>query len=446
MHKIIIDIAGMHCRSCELLTEDGLSSVPGVEKVKTHFRSGVAEIFYEETRPDLKALERAVRNAGYDIGKGKRPWIARDIEAWVEMLFALGIVFVLFMVAKSLGLFEISLASSERLSSIPFVLLLGLVAGFSTCMAMVGGLVLAVSARFSERHPEASVRQKFLPNVYFNMGRIGGFALLGGLLGYLGATFQLSALSVGTLTLIIGGVMLLVGFQLLELFPRLSAWKLTLPKSIARVLGIQSQSKKEYSHSRAALLGVMTFFLPCGFTQLTQLFVVATGSPLIGALTMGTFALGTAPGLLGIGGVAAAAQGAFRRFFFKTAGVIVIALGIFNFQNGYALVNLGPNLFQGSAVAKTFALAKEPQVIRIAQRANGYFPSQLTVKKGRPVKLIIDSQASYTCARSFMMPKMGIREVLQPGENVFEFMPDKLGAIPFSCSMGMYRGVINVVD
>jgi len=32
------------------------------------------------------------------------------------------------------------------------------------------------------------------------------------------------------------------------------------------------------------------------------------------------------------------------------------------------------------------------------------------------------------------------------GLYVFEFMPDKLGAIPFSCSMGMYRGVINAVD
>jgi len=186
--------------------------------------------------------------------------------------------------------------------------------------------------------------------------------------------------------------------------------------------------------------------LPCGFTQLTQLFVVTTASPFVGALTMGTFALGTAPGLLGIGGVAAAAQGTFRRFFFKTAGVIVIALGIFNFQNGYALVKLGPDLFQGSTVVKTFAFVKEPQIIRIAQRANGYFPSQLTVKKGQPVRLIVDSESSYTCARSFMMPQMGIRKVLSPGENVFEFTPDKLGAIPFSCSMGMYRGVINVVD
>ncbi|MDP3957831.1 MAG: sulfite exporter TauE/SafE family protein [bacterium] len=446
MNKIVINIAGMTCRSCEMLTEDELANVPGVEKVKTHFRSGIAEIFYGNKEPNRGALERAIRNAGYEVGKGERPWVTRDMGAWVELLFALGIVFVLFIIAKSLGLFDISLGASERLSSIPFVFLLGLVAGLSTCMAMVGGLVLAVSARYSEMHPTASVRKKFLPNVYFNVGRVGGFAIFGGLLGALGASFQLSPLSVGAVTLLVATVMLLMGFQLLELFPRLSAWKLTLPKSIARVFGIQSHVKKEYSHSRTMFLGMMTFFLPCGFTQLTQLFVVTTGSPIVGALTMGIFALGTAPGLLGIGGVAAAAKGTFRRFFFKSAGIAVIALGVFNFQNGYALVKLGPDQSRGSVVAKTFAPAKDAQVIRITQKANGYFPSTLTVKKGRPVKLIVDSQDSYTCARSFMMPKVGVRTILQPGENIFEFTPDKAGPLPFSCSMGMYRGVINVVD
>jgi len=445
MNKTTIDISGMHCRSCELLTEDELASVPGVKKVKTNFRKGTADIFYEGEKPSSSDIERAIQNAGYTVGKGDRPWIISDISAWVETLFALGIILVLFLFVQAFGLFNISLGSSERLTSLPFVLLLGLVAGLSTCMAMVGGLVLAVSARFSERHPEASVRKKFLPHLYFNLGRIGGFSLLGGLLGALGATFQLSSLSIGALTVIIGGIMLLVGLQLLELFPRLSGWKLQLPKSIARMLGIQSHTKKEYSHSRAMFLGAMTFFLPCGFTQLVQLFVVATGSPMIGAFTMGTFALGTAPGLLGIGGVAATAKGAFRRFFFKGAGIVVIVLGIFNFQNGSALVRLGGPV-SGNNTAQTGVLTKDAQIIRITQKANGYFPSTLSVENGQSEKLIIDSEDSYTCASSFILPKAGIRETLQPGENVIEFMPDKVGTLPFSCSMGMYRGVINVTE
>lgn len=448
MQKKQIHIRGMHCASCEILTEEELLKVPGILKAKTNFRKGVADIFYTGAEPSDAAIAEAVRRTGYEIGSEKPRWFSNDIAHWVEALFALGILFVLFVLARSFGLFDLSLgiSSAEKLSSIPFVLLLGVAAGFSTCMAIVGGMVLAVSARYSELHPEASVRQKFLPNVYFNLGRIGGFAVLGGVLGALGSTFQLSSLSVGTLTLLVGAVMVLIGAQLLELFPRLSSWKFMLPKGIAKALGIRSHTEKEYSHGRAMLLGAATFFLPCGFTQAVQLFVVTQGNPLVGALTMGTFAIGTAPGLLGIGGISAAAKGGFRRFFFKVAGLTVIALGFFNIENGAALIRLGsaaPSIISGEGVN---ALKKEAQVIRITQKVNGYFPNQITVKRGEPVKLIVTSEESYSCAASLVIPKAGIRKVLKPGENVFEFTPTDSGAIPFSCSMGMYRGVIQVVD
>lgn len=446
MKKITFDIAGMTCRSCELLTEEELSRVPGVKKVKTNFQAGKAEVFYEGEPPAAASLEQAVRAAGYTVGRKERPWIASDMTGWVEFLFALGIVFMLYLFAQTLGLFTFSLGSAGQLESLLFVLFLGVVAGFSTCMAIVGGLVLAVAARFSERHPEASLRQKFLPNAYFNLGRIGGFAILGALLGWVGSIAQPSSFAVGLLIVLVGVTMLLIGLQLLELFPRLSTWKLTLPKGIAHALGIQSHATQAYSHTRAIALGVATFFLPCGFTQAVQLYVVTTGSPLVGALSMGAFALGTAPGLLGIGGLAAAVKGTFRRFFFKISGVVVIALGVFNLQNGVTLAGLGSDRSSPKAPTLSEEISRERQVIRITQKANGYFPNRLTVKKGRPVQLIIDAQAPYACTSSFRMPQMGINKTLSLGENVFEFMPETSGSIPFSCSMGMFRGTLEVVE
>ena len=447
MHKKTFFIRGMHCRSCELLTEEEISRVPLVSKVKTNFRTGMVEVSYDSKAPSDEALAEAVQRAGYGVGRSGRSWITDDISEWVKALFALCLVFLLFLVARSFGLFDISIGSNDRLSSLPFVLLLGVVAGLSTCMAIVGGMVLAATARYSEMHPEASVRQKFLPNVYFNIGRIGGFTLFGALLGAVGSTFQLSSFSVGVLMVIVSLVMLLIGVQLLELFPRLSAWKLMLPKGIARTLGIQSHVNGEYRHSRVMVAGALTFFLPCGFTQAVQLFVVTQGSMVVGALSMGVFALGTAPGLLGIGGISAAATGGFRQFFFKSAGIVVIALGVFNFQNGMVLTNLGMDV-KTTVNERTDAnvSAKDVQVVRITQKANGYFPNQVTVKRGQPVRLIVDSEESYSCAASLSIPKAGIRKTLQPGENVFEFTPEKSGSIPFSCSMGMYRGVIDVTD
>ncbi len=449
MNKLTVDITGMTCRSCELLIEEEIVHITGIKKVKTNFRKGTAEIFYEGAKPSEKNIEQAIIRAGYRLGKESRAWISSDLSVWIESLFALCIVIVLYLFAKSSGLLNVSLGAGERLSSIPFVFLFGITAGLSTCMAMVGGLVLATSARFSEMHPNASTKQKFLPNVYFNVGRIVGFAFLGGVLGFFGTILEPSPFAVGIMTIFVGGVMFLLGIQLLELFPRLSMWKLQLPTSIAKLFGIRNHTEKKYSHYRTMMLGMLTFFLPCGFTQLVQLFVVSQGSVLVGAVTMGTFALGTAPGLLGIGGIASGAKGILKRFFFKGAGITVIALGIFNFQNGSVLMSLG----SGTATkdtptnqTKDIAQNKEAQVIRITQDASGYTPKTLTVKKGQPVKLIIDSKDSYTCATSFTMPKAGIRKTLKPGENVLEFMPDEIGSIPFSCSMGMYRGVINVVE
>lgn len=447
MNKKTFFIRGMHCRSCELLTEEELTQIPGVSKVKTNFRTGVAEVSYEGREPSDTVLAEAVKRVGYEVGRGTRPWFSDDISEWVKTLFALGMVFVLYALLKISGLFDISLQSRENFSSLPFVLFLGFVAGLSTCMAMVGGMVLAISARFSERHPEASAWQKFLPNVYFNAGRVVGFSVLGGVLGAVGSTIQLSSLSVGTLMIFVSVVMLLLGVQLLEVFPRLSAWKLMLPKGIAQALGIQSHTQKEYRPSRSILLGASTFFLPCGFTQAVQLFVITQGSIVIGALSMGAFALGTAPGLLGIGGVSAVAKGSFRNFFFKVAGVIVIALGIFNFQNGVALMKLGPaTKLDIAETGLDDGVSQEVQVIRITQKGNGYFPEQVSVKRGQKVRLIVDSQESYSCAASLLIPKEGIRKTLKRGENVFEFTPEESGDIPFSCSMGMYRGVIHVVE
>ncbi len=451
MNKKVFPVKGMHCKSCEILAEEELAKVAGVKKAATDFRSGTVTIFYEGEAPSDAALADAIRRAGYEVGENDRAWFSRDFSSYLETLAAAVLVGVFYLVGKSQGWFSLSLGTSEGLESLPFVFVVGLTAGVSTCMAIVGGLVLAISARFGERHPEASTKRKFVPHLFFNLGRVGGFTLLGGFLGFLGSTIQPSAFSVGIITALVAIVMVLLGLQLLELFPRISAWKVMLPKGIARVLGIQTHSQKEYSHGRAALLGALTFFLPCGFTQAVQLFVVTQGDILLGALTMGTFAFGTAPGLLGIGGLSSVVRGVFGRYFFRTAGVAVIALGAFNFQNGLNLLNLGKvqvvapeaqEAVKGSSPQEK----KEPQVIHMTQEADGYYPNEFTVKKGQPVQWVIDSKDSYTCAVSLIAPKIGVKRILQSGENVVTFTPKAVGTIPFSCSMGMYRGVIKVIE
>ena len=178
---------------------------------------------------------------------------------------------------KELGLFNLSLTNGGSYSSLPIVFLVGLTAGISTCMALVGGLVLAASARFVEKHPQSSAFEKFKPHLIFNAGRIVSFFILGGIIGYAGSFFQLSTTALGFLTIIVGGVMVLMGLQLTEIFPRLSGWQFTLPKGISRAFGIKEQSEKEYSHKNSFILGASTFFLPCFLAIYSSMFIIGPG-------------------------------------------------------------------------------------------------------------------------------------------------------------------------
>src|SRR5712691_4521261 len=144
--------------------------------------------------------------------------------------------------------------------------------------------------------------------------------------------------------------MILLGLQMLRLFPGLTRFMPTMPKALAhRIHDLAERETKE----SAFFLGAATFFLPCGFTQALQLYVLSKGSFAIGALTMLAFSLGTLPALLSLSAVSSYATGGFQRHFLKFAGAAVILLGLMNIQ--YGLVLTGSGMESGSAVAETSA-------------------------------------------------------------------------------------------
>lgn len=445
MHQKIVPIRGMHCRSCELLLEDSLGEIQGIKKVKVDFRKGRATIEHGADIPSENEIANAVKQAGYEVGEpGPLPWITKDPTDWRYMFFGIILLAIAYYVLHGTGLLDVAL--DEKEVTVGFALLLGLVAGVSTCMALVGGLILGVAARHAELHPEATAWEKFRPHLFFNTGRVLGYAFLGGLLGLLGGFLQLSVGVLALLTLVVGAVMIVLGIKLTNLSPRISATSLTLPSSVARFFGI-SEHQKEYSHKTSLLTGALTFFLPCGFTQAMQLYAVSTGDFKTGALIMGAFALGTAPALLGIGGLSSLMKGARARLFYATIGILVIAFGLYNIQSAlvvYPSTSSPQDTSSYYPVISDTAGTQNTQTITMTQDASGYTPDTLRVKAGVPVRWVITSTSSFTCASSIVVPSLGISTNLKKGENVIEFTPTKTGSIPFSCSMGMYRGTIIV--
>lgn len=440
-------ISGMHCRSCEILIEGNISEIKGVKKVEVNHRKGIAEIYYENNKPRQEDIETAVRNAGYTLGVDKaRPLFSSNPNVYFELIYAGGILFVVYAWLRIFGILDLGLEFDSK-PSLLVVILIGLTAGISTCMALIGGLVLGISSRHARKHPEATALEKFKPHLYFNLGRLASFAVLGGLIGLLGSVFQFSSQALGFLVIFAGVIMLFLGLKMTELFPRLDNGILLMPKRISRLFK-QNSEDEAYSHKNALITGAITFFLPCGFTQAMQIYAVSTGSFAMGSAIMFLFALGTTPGLLGIGGLTSVVKGKIAKYFFKFVALLLLVLAFWNISNGFNLTGLNLPAFNSINIPgePSVKIINGEQIIEITQSGSGYSPKKVTVKKDIPVRMIITGTNPYSCSSFFVIPKFNLSKRLLEGPNELTFTPTETGPIKFSCSMGMYTGIINVIN
>jgi sulfite exporter TauE/SafE/copper chaperone CopZ/plastocyanin len=452
---IDIHVKGMTCRACEVRITKSLTAVPGVGRVKVSAGRGVARIQTTSYVPRGR-LNKAIASAGYDVGHDANSWFNQDLNVWRDAILTLAVLLAVGAALRASPLSGLTdqiggVASSGGLL---VIVLLGVAAGLSTCMAMVGGLILAVSARHAEQHRTATARQRLRPHLVFNLGRVLGFGILGALVGALGSAFTLSGRLVAVLMIAVSVVMGAVGLQLTQLSPRLSrGTTLALPARLSTALGLD-RDRTDYSDRTTAFLGAGTFFLPCGFTQAVQIYAMSTGNPLRAGVIMSLFALGTVPGLLGIGGVTAVIRGDFATHFFRFAGVAVLVFAAVNISG--AMNVLAPDLLspRGTTVAgptptslsANVTLDGSTQVLRTTQGASGYAPASATVYAGREVRWEINSVA-VSCASSLYAPELGLSSVaLHSGANVLHFTPTQVGTLQYSCAMGMYRGSITVID
>src|SRR6266436_7123573 len=357
-NTLLVKIKGMHCANCEVLIERKFKKIAGVRHVRASHSSGTAEIVAYGNL-DITALHRAMADDGYTVS-GISEQTTRDSETkntrrdFVEIGAVFLILVALYVILQQLDLLPDRLAVPNNISY-GLAFLIGVVASISTCIAVTGGLLVAVAAKYNAAGRHLSRFQSFRPHIYFNAGRIASYTLLGGAIGALGSTFTLSAEANGLLILVASGVMIVLGLQMLNLFPSLKLFQPRMPKFLAHKIHDQAERNTK---GGAFILGAATFFLPCGFTQALQLYVLAQGSFTTGALTMLAFSLGTLPALLSLSAMSSFATGAFQQRFLKLAGSAVIVLGIVNIQYGLVLAggDLGSSQTADTANPATVAM------------------------------------------------------------------------------------------
>jgi len=251
------------------------------------------------------------------------------------------------------------------------------------------------------------------------------------------------------------------------------------------------------------ILGATTFFLPCGFTITAQALALLSGSPFHSSMIMFFFALGTFFPLIAIGAssIKFFAMKTFSEVFTKIAAVLIIFFVIYNVNSQLNVLGLPSlnDLTIGTGEQVSFTPDDSPtvlatagekeemvmneagpmetgevvdveetvgiqevveetldivqsgpdiQVIRTVASARGYTPDYYQVKAGVPVRWEIEDIGTSGCTNAIISRNLFPQrvELTRGNTSVVEFTPQLPGQYKFSCWMGHYTGIIEVVN
>lgn len=335
--KHIFHVHGMHCNACVLMIESELEAIHDVTHVEVSLADHTATVIGDfgdktsEQIADELSIPLTVHGYRFSVEKQNKEKKWADFKVAIPVALAFVVVFILL---QKMGIVNLVGGGTVTYGT---AFVVGVVASLSTCMAVVGGLLLSMSATFAKEG------DRIRPQLMFHTGRIVSFFILGGVIGMFGSVFTLSTTATFILSVLIGIVMLILGINLLDLFHFTRKLQPAMPKFIAR----HAHGVSQFTHTFTPfLVGVATFFLPCGFTQSMQLYTLSTGSFLAGGLTMLAFALGTLPVLALISFSSFSIQNNSKSgVFFKSAGLIVIMFALFNIINSLVVIGLISPIF-----------------------------------------------------------------------------------------------------
>jgi uncharacterized protein len=465
--RLLVD--GMSCSSCEQRIEKALRTLEGVHQVSASASLSEVTVYYDARQVTRDMMVTAVSDAGYSVRPDSTPATRLPLPSAEEkaagksrsgslyrFLGLIAVVAAIYLIIRYTVGFTF-LPTVTQSMGYGLIFIVGLLTSLH-CIAMCGGIVLSQGIKRNEaegaRPPltvetlpagtspaRPGLKERLLPSLLYNGGRVISYTIIGGIVGALGSLFSLSTALKGIMPVVAGVFMLFLGVRMLGIFPWLSRLKVRFP-------GLGGSRMRAAAAGRGPfVVGLLNGLMPCGPLQTMQVYALGTGSFLAGALSMFLFSLGTVPLLLGFGAISAFLSAKFNRGMLKASGVLVMALGLVMFSRGVSLFGVAlPALApaQGSSVAVA-KIVGGYQEVRTTVDSGDYHP--FVVQKGIPVRWTVSAKAEDLngCNNPLTVPLYGIRKQLLPGDNLIEFTPDKDGTISYTCWMGMITSYIKIV-
>ncbi|HWR61131.1 MAG TPA: sulfite exporter TauE/SafE family protein [Clostridia bacterium] len=447
-----LHINGMTCTGCELRIEKAVGGLDGITEVKAVYSASKVYVAYDANIVDMRDVAAAIKSAGYSVAKsapagGRKK--GKDNGAEKHDEFSPGQALSLVVIALSI---YVIIKNTVGFNFIPEVspnmgygvlFLVGLLTSLH-CVAMCGGINISqciVYKHIDDENPLSGLK----PSLLYNLGRVVSYTLVGGFAGALGSAVSFSGSAKGLVAVIAGVFMMLMGLNMLDIFPRLKKINPRMPKFIGKLLYNNSSKYGPF------YIGILNGLMPCGPLQAMQLYALGTGSFAAGAISMFAFSIGTMPLMFGFGAASTYLGKRFTHNMLKLSAVLVIVLGIVMAARGLSLS--GVDVTFAAPAAERFAKSGSVAVIKgniqtvaIDLKSNYYAP--IVVQKGIPVRFIINAAEEDIngCNNAIIIPEYGIEKQLKPGENIVEFLPEEEGNVAYSCWMGMLRSNILVVS
>ncbi len=332
----------------------------------------------------------------------------------------------------------------------------GILSGGVSCMAVQGGLLTATIASMIHTGKQENTRRTIiLATGAFLAAKLVIHTLFGALLGLFGETIAVSISVTSGMLLLASLFMIGSAFNILGVHPIFRYFVIQPPRFLTRYIRSQSKTGVWFA---PFFLGLLTIFIPCGVTQAMMVDAIATGSPFSGALTLFSFILGTTVvflvGAFAIGTIPGRIQGILQ----KVGALLVLLLALWNMWNVFGIWGFATRMEtlaragvcqivfcddQTGTRAEKQAPTTHPIITITAQ---GYEVDNAIIPRGGTIELTVTNTTGNSCIQVFTIPAVGIYKVIPVGTTEkFTFqVPKGKTEIPFSCSMGMYRGTLYV--
>ena len=287
----------------------------------------------------------------------------------------------------------------------------------------------------------------FRNSFLYNAGRVVSYTVVGGILGAVGGLvgfgtdLQTSSLLQGILKLAAGTVMIVMGINMLGIFPWLRKFRIRIPLLYKRV-----GNKRKIPF----IIGLCNGLMPCGPLQSVQIIALASGSLLAGAFSMFCFSIGTVPLMLGFVSAIAFLGKRFTGLVLKAGSILIVVMGLSMVTQGTALAGLNSRQISrmadtGSQKTGDTAVEKNGTQYVSSQLQSGKYPD-ITVRAGEPVEWEIEASEDNIngCNYKIFLQDFGLEHTFTEGKNIIKFTPEQAGTYTYTCWMGMITGKIHV--